>query len=149
MTRTSAIAAAIFLATSPALASSPTDLFCSITDTARNALIYSFTGNSKNTNGTDGGTLVETGFEINGKITISPVGRRPIWLFYANGVQGYTYVQRSDPSWSLVAGHLNVQNGLIRADAMLVHAGRFAGNGYCVRALPAPTGETVPDLGGL
>lgn len=142
------LAATLCLATAPALASTSTDLFCAITDTAKNSIVYSFTGNSRNANGSDGGTVVETGFEKNGIDTMSPVGKRPIWVFSANNVQGYTYQPRNQPSWALIAGHIDMRGGMYHADAMLVHNGRFAGSGYCVRALPAPTGATVPDLGG-
>jgi len=70
------MAAALAAIATPALATSATDLVCSITDNRGNALIYTFDGNSHNSDGSLGGTMVETGFSKNGRDTLLS-GRQP------------------------------------------------------------------------
>jgi hypothetical protein len=91
--------------------------------------------------------MVETGFAKNGRVTVSPVGIRPIWTFsgYANG--DYTLSSREAPGWAI--------NVFDAGAATLTHNGRFAGSGYCgPKAAPqvpaqaaGPTQATVGDLG--
>ena len=72
-------------------------------DTVGNNLTYAFGGNSTNTSGTFGGTMVETGFEKNGRMTISEVGIRPIWIYSGNRGGGYNLYSRAAPGWSLLS----------------------------------------------
>jgi hypothetical protein len=112
-------------------------LTCNITDTVGNSLTYSFKGNSTNSNGSFGGTLVEDGFSKNGRVTLSPVGERPIWMFSGNMSGGFNLYSREAMGW-----HIDVVNG----SATLFHGGRFAGNGSCVTR-DAVTAGNVGDQG--
>jgi len=98
------------------------DLVCNMRDTVGNNLTYTFADNTYNANGSYGGTMVETGFEKNGRMTISERGVRPIWIYGANQGGGFNLYSRSAPGWSLRS---------INGVAILAHNGRVAGNGSC------------------
>ena len=66
-----------------------------------NNLVYAFADNSYNANGTFGGTVVETGFDKNGRSTFSQVGRRPIWIYGANQGGGFNLYSREAPGWTI------------------------------------------------
>jgi hypothetical protein len=115
------------------------DIGCNIRDTVGNNLTYMFGANSVNSDGSFGGTLVETGFEKNGTMVISERGVRPIWLFNANVAGGYNLHSRAAPGWTL---------SVFGSRATLTHNGRFAGGGYC-NPVTAGAGSAVQvgDLG--
>jgi hypothetical protein len=111
---------------------------CDMHDTVGNSLTYVFGANTVNTNGSFGGTMVETGFRKNGTNVVSDVGQRPIWVFGGNFAGGYNLYSRAAPGWSL-----SVLGG---GSATLTHNGRFAGGGYCNRVDDAPA-QTTADVG--
>jgi opacity protein-like surface antigen len=113
---------------------------CDMHDTRGNSLTYAFGSNTVNTNGSFGGTMVETAFRKNGTNVISDVGQRPVWVFGGNVSGGYNLYSRAAPGWSLSV----LGNG----SATLTHNGRFAGGGYCNRAEEAASQTTdVGDQG--
>ena len=67
--------------------------------------------------------MVETGFEKNGRMTISEVGIRPIWIYSGNRGGGYNLYSRAAPGWMLSVDAVG--------GATLSHNGRFAGGGSC------------------
>ena len=105
-------------------------------------MTYTFGDNTKNIDGSFGGTMVETSFDKDGKTVISKIGHRPIWIFDGN-VRSYNLYSREAPGWQISVIDLN---------ATLIHNGRFAGHGNCdteIADLPiVPTNEyTVGDQG--
>jgi hypothetical protein len=101
------------------------DIVCSITDTLGNNLIYAFGNNTNTVGNTDrnfSGTMVETGFDKNGKSVFSRVGQRPIWIFNG-GQNGFSLYSREAPGWAIA-----VRRGDV---ATLTYNGRFAGGGSC------------------
>jgi hypothetical protein len=133
---TTLIAACALVGPAPA-ASAAGKLSCNIQDTAGDRMIYMFGPNTINANGGFGGTMVETGFEKNGRMVFSERGVRPVWMYGGNEGGGFNLYSRADPGWSLsVAGD---------GAAMLLHGGRFAGNGSCHG--DGPTAGNVGDLG--
>jgi hypothetical protein len=129
------LSAVVVAALSP---SAHAGVVCNVTDTLGNALTYEFGGNSVNADGSFGGTMVETGFAKNGRVTVSPVGIRPIWTYSGNAF-GYTLYSREAPGWAL-----DVYNA---GGAQLTHNGRIAGTGTCASSAPAQTAGNVGDLG--
>ena len=116
------------------------NIVCDMHDTLGNNLTYAFGSNTVNTNGSFGGTMVETAFRKNGTNVISDVGQRPVWVFGGNVSGGYNLYSRAAPGWSLSV----LGNG----SATLTHNGRFAGGGYCNRAEEAvPQAADVGDQG--
>ena len=140
------LAAALIAASSPALASSSTDLICTVKDTANNSLIYTFDGNSRNDDGSFGGTMVETGFDKNGTSVMSAVGKRPVWIYSGNTVGGMTLYSRAAPGWLLVIGDMTHRSDGLHAKVMLAHNDKAIGVGECYRA-SVPTADSVGDLG--
>jgi hypothetical protein len=132
-----------FMAFAPAhaWASSPTDLVCNIHDTAGNNLFYTFDGNTKNSDGTLGGTMVETGFEKNDVSTISEVGQRPVWIWSGNKVGGVTLWPQRNQSWLLGLDPWKIKERFYTATAHLFHNGHFIGEGACVRDVAAVNGD--------
>jgi hypothetical protein len=128
------IAAALLAGVSTqASASSMTDLGCTIRDTSGTTNYYTFDGNTKNANGTAGGTMVETGYEKNGVVVASEVGQRPIWIWNANRSGGFTLWSRNAPGWFIGTSNMHDVNGLWTGHAELYHNNRFVGSGYCNR----------------
>lgn len=114
------------------------EIACNIQDTVGNRLTYVFGANSFNNNGTFGGTLVETGFEKNGKMVISERGQRPIWIYGGNQGGGFNLYSREAPGWAL---------SVVGYGATLSHNGRFAGSGSCSVPAPTVTANNVGDQG--
>ena len=96
---------------------------CNIQDTVGNRLTYLFGDNTTNANGTYGGTVVETGFEKNGRMVISERGLRPVWIYGGNTAGGFNLYSRAAPGWAISV----LQGG----NATLTHNGYFAGGGSC------------------
>jgi hypothetical protein len=113
------------------------DVTCRIVDTRGNNLLYSFADNTVNTDGSPGGTVVETTFIKNGTMVASMPGMRPIWM-YSRGPYGIDIVQRSDPRW-----RITYSNGY----ATLLHDGYAAGQGSCTFPVQRQTQATVGDMG--
>ncbi len=126
-----AAVAAIVLA-APAHATSDTDLMCTVTDTLGNSLIYTFDGNRG-----DDGSMVETGFDKNGKSVFSRVGQRPIWFVHQNSFAGMTLRSDDAPDWALVLKNIRGPKSNLHAEVVLTHSGRLAGRGTCGRSLEA------------
>jgi hypothetical protein len=42
--------------------------------------------------------MVETGFSKNGRVTFSPVGARPIWIYTLDGYGGYSLHSSEAPA---------------------------------------------------
>ena len=139
MKKTLFAAVAMLAFVAPALARD--DLICTITDTQGSTLIYGFADNTKNIDGSFGGTMVETGFDKDGKTVISKVGNRPIWVYGGNRSGGFNLYSREAPGWQISVTDLN--------DATLTHNGRFAGGGSCdtTEAATATNEYTVGDQG--
>jgi hypothetical protein len=121
------------------------DLMCSIDDVGGNKLMYTFANNTKNANGSFGGTYVETGFVKNGAPVISARGSRPIWFWDGtpNGANGVSNVisSQSAPGWRLLVGNFDFYKGAVGAKAVLAHNNRTIGAGACVRStdgVPVP-----------
>jgi hypothetical protein len=132
---TTLIAACALIGSAPA--ASAGKLICKVQDTSGNHMVYMFGSNSTNADGSYGGTMVETGYERNGRVTFSERGVRPIWIYGGNAGGGLNLYSRADPGWSLsVAGD---------GSAMLLHGGRFAGNGGCSGG--GATAGNVRDMG--
>ena len=144
--KTAVFAAALIIGATAAHASSWGDLLCSIKDTGRNNLIYTFGNNTENADGSVGGTFVETGLNKNGTVVTSQPGRRPVWIYTGNTVGGLTLYSRAAPGWSIIIGNINKANGIYRADAMLFNNRTPVGTGECLRP-EANTAATVGDLG--
>jgi hypothetical protein len=137
LTKLSAVIVAGCALIGQAHAASAGKLACHIQDTSGNRLIYMFGSNSYNADGSYGGTMVETGYERNGRMVFSERGVRPIWIYGGNAGGGFNLYSRADPGWSLsVAGD---------GTAMLLHGGRLAGNGGCHGG--GATAGNVGDLG--
>jgi hypothetical protein len=111
---------------------------CNITDNYGNALVYSFVDNTYNANGTYGGTVVEDGFMKNGRVTVSPVGNRPVWVYGGNQGGGFNIYSREAPGWSIRSA-----NG----QAILQHNSRVVGVGTCGGRANYATSGTVGDQG--
>jgi hypothetical protein len=140
------MAAALAAVATPALATSATDLVCSIRDNTGNNLIYTFDGNSQNANGSVGGTMVETGFSKNGRDTFSQVGNRPIWIYEANRLGGILLKSREAYGWHI--GTDALPNGeRFRVVANLFHGDNIVGHGWCGRDLTASNGATQYSVG--
>jgi hypothetical protein len=78
------------------------DLICTLTDNFGNRLMYLFANNTDNADGSSGGTFVETGFaKNNDRPVVSPVGRRPIWIWNGDGRSMLIITSRDAPDWSL------------------------------------------------
>jgi hypothetical protein len=132
------MAAALAILVAPAAQAK--DIVCHMTDTLGNALTYAFGANSQNADGSFGGTMVETGFEKNGRMVLSEVGNRPIWTFSGDN-RGFTLYSREAPGWAI---------SIARNDAaVLTHNGYRAGYGSCgaTVAQSGPSADTVGDLG--
>ena len=114
-------------------------LTCHMTDTLGNNLTYAFGPNTHNINGTFGGTLVETGFDKNGRSTFSQVGTRPIWIYQASSNGAFDLISAEAPGWVI---HIYGDG----EGAQLRHNGRFAGDGWCEGDTPSTRGG-VPDQG--
>jgi hypothetical protein len=114
------------------------DVACNVTDTQGNRLTYLFGVNTENTNGTFGGTMVETGFEKNGTMTMSEVGIRPIWVFTANQGGGYNLNSRVNPGWTM---------SVVGYRAMLTHNGNFIAGGRCAKSDRGVDQNNVGDQG--
>ena len=102
------------------------ELSCRIQDTAGSQMTYIFSPNTAVSS--HSGTFVETGFEKNGRMIISEVGQRPVWIWADDASGGYYLSSIANPGW-----FINVD---ARGSAMLIHqslgAGRrFAGSGLC------------------
>jgi hypothetical protein len=110
---------------------------CDITDTAGNALIYQFGDNTIADNGD--GTMVETGFSKNGRVTFSPVGARPISIHTLDGYGGYSLHSSEAPGWALRVANSDA--------ATLTHNGRYAGGGICSFVMPRAAAAPVGDQG--
>jgi hypothetical protein len=110
---------------------------CNMVDTHGNALTYSFVDNTYNANGTYGGTVVEDGFMKNGRVTVSPIGNRPVWVYGANRGGGFNVYSREAPGWSIRS---------INGRAILAHNSRIVGAGTCGGGY-VPTQNTVGDQG--
>jgi opacity protein-like surface antigen len=100
------------------------DLTCNVTDTVGNHLTYAFGINTHNADGSFGGTLVETGFEKNGRMVISERGARPVWIYNGANASTFSLWSREAPGWRIAV------NGF---SAELWHNNRFAGSGACVK----------------
>jgi hypothetical protein len=129
----------------PAFASSLTDLGCTIRDTSGTTNYYTFDGNTKNANGTAGGTMVETGYERNGVTVASEVGRRPIWIWNANRSGGVTLWSRQAPGWFIGTSNMTTVNGVWGGPAALYRNNRLVGSGSCSRILN--NGVTASNVG--
>jgi hypothetical protein len=136
------------LGSTAAHASSPADLICQVRDTGGNLDIYTFNGNSHNVDGTFGGTVVETGFEKNGKTTMYDAGLRPIWIYSSAG-EFVNIASREAPGWVLTWGNSTAVNGVIKGPAILTYRGRLVGKGDCMRLVEATqtTAGNIGDLG--
>ena len=133
---TTAIVAACALV-GPAHAASADQLVCNVQDTAGGRMTYLFGPNTTNVNGSFGGTMVEAGFEKNGRMIFSERGMRPIWIYAGNQAGGFTLYSRNDWGWSISVA----SDGL----AILRHGDRFAANGSCRGG--GPTAGNVSDQG--
>ena len=107
------------VAVSPAFAGK---IVCNLTDTQGSAITYAFKGNSVNSDGSFGGTFVEDAFVKNGRVTVSPVGGRPVWMYVGNVAGGVNMYPRETPGWKL-----SEANGRVG----LYHGGRFIAGGSC------------------
>ena len=132
------LSAAVFAAVAtPAFAHNySNDLVCVISDTGGNKLTYAFANNTHNSNGSFGGTYVETAFSKNGQDVVSPVGGRPIWYFGPSPNANYTAVisSRNAPGWHIGVAGNGFTNGYANYAAELWHDGRFIGRGGCARS---------------
>ena len=138
------IAAALLASvSSQAFATSATDLVCSIKDNVGNNLIYTFDGNSRNADGSAGGTMVETGFEKNGRDTFSQVGNRPVWTWTLNRVGGVVLFSNEARGWRIGTGAFPPGNGRFSMPASLFHGERIVGEGWCGRDMTASNGGGV------
>lgn len=147
MTRILAAAVSALLAV-PACAHDYTgDLICKIRDNSGQTNLYAFADNTKNANGTIGGTFVETGYTSTRRSVAAPAGMRPVWIYSANDAGGITIASRADPGWFIVVGRGSQGNGVFGGDAVLMHGARAVGWGECARR-SASTAATVPDMGG-
>jgi hypothetical protein len=133
MKRTLLVAVAAVALAAPAHAA----FVCNITDTKGDDLTYSFVKNTYNADGSFGGTMVEDGFSRNGRVTVSPVGARPIWTVTANAAGGYNLHSREAPGW-----YISVANGSVG----LFHNSVFKGSGSC-RLTNGVTAANVGDQG--
>jgi hypothetical protein len=133
---TTAIVAACALV-GPAHAASADQLVCNVQDTAGGRMTYLFGPNTTNVNGSFGGTMVEAGFEKNGRMIFSERGMRPIWIYAGNQAGGFTLYSRNDWGWSISVASDGV--------AILRHGDRFAANGSCRGG--GPTAGNVSDQG--
>lgn len=144
--KTFALIVAITALVSPASAHDFSgDLMCKVTGRTGNQSVWSFANNSDNANGSTGGTFVETGYSGNGKETYSPVGRRPVWIYGANNVGGFSLASREAPGWAIVVGTIEQRGNYLGGDAVLVHNGRPVGSGECIRQ-SAPTAGGIGDV---
>jgi hypothetical protein len=130
-----AAAAVGLLAAIPAHAG---NVVCNIVDTYGNALSYSFIGNTHNVDGSFGGTLVEDGFVKNGRVTVSPLGNRPIWIFGSNGGGGVNLYSREASGWAIRE---------IGGRAVLTHRNTVVGSGACGGGSGYATAGNVGDQG--
>jgi hypothetical protein len=76
-------------------------LVCNVQDTVGSRMVYAFGPNTTNANGSFGGTMVETGFEKNGRMVVSEVGVRPVWIYSGNMSGGFDLYSRAAPGWML------------------------------------------------
>jgi hypothetical protein len=95
--------------------------------------MYAFHTNTRNQEGSAGGTFVETGYERDGHLIAAPAGNRPIWIW-----SGSTLIQRVDPSWMIQTSP--------SGKSALLHKGVVVGSGSCDYD-HAPTASTVGDQG--
>jgi len=105
-------------------------IVCSIQDTVGNQLTYVFGPNTRN-------SVVETGFQKNGRMVISEVGNRPVWIYSTDG-DGYGLSSQEAPGWVLAV------NGYA-GQSWLMHNGAVAGSGSCSVEPDHP--DTIPDAG--
>jgi hypothetical protein len=110
-----------------------TDFICRIPDISGHTNMYAFHTNTRNQDGSAGGTFVETGYERDGHLIAAPAGNRPIWIW-----SGSTLIQRVDPSWMIQTSP--------SGKAALLHKGVVVGSGNCDYN-HAPTASTVGDQG--
>jgi hypothetical protein len=133
-----AVAAATVLTATPSFAGV---LTCNIIDTSRNALTWEFGLNTKNKNGSIGGTMVENVFVKNKQIIASMPGSRPIWIWGQNQAGGVLLVQRSDENWHIGTSYDGGQ-------ATLFHNNQAVGWGQCqITGSNAVTAGNVTDQG--
>lgn len=129
------------------------DLLCSVSGADGSPIVaWSFAMNTRNMDGSVGGTMIETSVHSHGRDISAAPGSRPIWVFESNPDGGLTLTSRSDPGWSVVAPHLvDSGHGTVSGRATIYHNGAAVGEGICARQYaPAnlPNAATVPDLGG-
>ena len=88
------------------------DLLCSVSGADGSPIVaWSFAMNTRNMDGSVGGTMIETSVHSHGRDISAAPGSRPIWVFESNPDGGLTLTSRSDPGWSVVAPHL-VDSGM-------------------------------------
>jgi hypothetical protein len=107
-----------------------TDFLCSVVDATGNQIKYAFANNSANSNGSVGGTYVETGFSKNGRTITSPPGSRPIWIYGMDDAGRAWIYPRATPGWAMYILNPNTTNGQFIANAQLIRNWLKAKNPY-------------------
>ena len=134
----------------PAFASSATDLICTITDLQGSKLYYTFDGNTHNANGTDGGTMVETGFEKNGRLGHVRSGPAPDLDMELQPIPWRHALVARGAGWFLGTLNMRTVNGWWSGPAELYHNSRLAGSGECTRyvgGIASNGGVTASNVG--
>jgi hypothetical protein len=115
------------------------DLNCRIVDISGKANFYSFTDNTF-ARDRRSGTMVETGYQSNGRTITSEAGNRPIWFFSIDNFNNYTVQSQDAPGWQIILGRSYDNKGIRGAQAWRVHNNTQVGSGDCVRGLEAING---------
>jgi hypothetical protein len=128
------------------------DLQCSVSGADGASMAWWFATNTRNMDGSVGGTMIETGVHSHGRDLSAAPGSRPIWMFESNPDGGLTLTSRSDPGWSIIAPRfVDSGHGTLSGRATVYHNGAAFGEGICARQYAPPNlpnAATVPDLGG-
>jgi hypothetical protein len=127
------------------------DLQCSVTGADDSPVAWWFATNSRNLDGSVGGTMIETAAHSHGRDISAAPGSRPIWVVESNPDGGLTLTSRSDPGWSIVAPRfVDSGHGTVSGRATAYHNGTVVGEGICARQYAPPNlpnAATVPDVG--
>jgi hypothetical protein len=127
------------------------DLQCSVSDVDGSSTAWWFAINSRNIDGSIGGTVVETANHSHGRDISAAPGTRPVWKIELHRDGDLNLKSRSDPGWSIVAPRfVDSGHGIVSAHATAYHNGIAIGEGICaIQYAPAnlPNATTVPDLG--
>jgi hypothetical protein len=127
------------------------DLQCSVTGADGSPMAWWFATNTRNMDGSVGGTMIETAAHSHGRDISAAPGSRPIWVFEPNPDGGLTLTSRSDPGWSIVAQHfVDTGHGTVSGRVTVYRNGAVIGEGICARQYVPPNlpnAATVPDLG--